>query len=209
MTKTSKRDTYHRGNVRADLISTAERILAAEGVKGIGLRRLARELSVVPSAVYNHFETHEQLLAAVAADGYRKLSASREKLWDPTASFETNIQNVVSGHILFAVRNAELYRLMHSFSLNQIEQHPDLKAQSGHVFMIAVNQYYPDADITSKITPDRYPLVFALWSMSHGLAELALSRIVDLDTSDTEAVSVAVRDVLSLLIEGAKTKLGA
>ena len=47
--------SYHKGNVRADMVREGLRILAEEGLEAVTLRRLAREIGIAPSSIYNHF----------------------------------------------------------------------------------------------------------------------------------------------------------
>ena len=46
---------YHHGNVKEALIDVAMKLIEANEVEMISLRRLSKEVGVTPSAVYNHF----------------------------------------------------------------------------------------------------------------------------------------------------------
>src|SRR5438128_1794302 len=57
---------YHHGNLRAELLSRAERKLETAGVTGLSLRELAREIGVSHGAPRQHFPDRQALLDALA-----------------------------------------------------------------------------------------------------------------------------------------------
>src|SRR6185503_21216238 len=68
-------DNYHHGDLRRALLDAALREVAERGVKDISLRALARAVGVSPRAPYRHFQTKDDLLAAVAAEGFVEYEA--------------------------------------------------------------------------------------------------------------------------------------
>jgi AcrR family transcriptional regulator len=72
--KTSaRRRNYHHGSLRRALIDAASSILQNEGVDALSLRAAARRAGVSQAAPYHHFENRDDLLAAVAAEGFNSL----------------------------------------------------------------------------------------------------------------------------------------
>ena len=53
-------------NTRADVVSAALRVLAAQGLEACSMRRVAAELDVQPSALYHHVPNKQSLLALMA-----------------------------------------------------------------------------------------------------------------------------------------------
>ena len=70
--------SYHHGNLRNELLDTAETQLGTEGVEELSLRALARSVGVSQTAPYRHFSDKNELLAALATRGYRKLLSELE-----------------------------------------------------------------------------------------------------------------------------------
>jgi AcrR family transcriptional regulator len=60
--------------VAAEIKEAAWRHLATEGVAGLSLRALSRELGVVSSALYRYYPSREDLLHALAADAHAALA---------------------------------------------------------------------------------------------------------------------------------------
>ena len=63
--------TYHHGNLRAALLDCAEQTLAAGGE--LSLRELARKVGVSHGAPRRHFADKQDLLDALALDGFQRL----------------------------------------------------------------------------------------------------------------------------------------
>ena len=64
---------YHHGNLREVLLESALRLIAEVGPTGFTLRELARRAGVSHNAPYRHFRDRDDLMAAVATQGYRDL----------------------------------------------------------------------------------------------------------------------------------------
>ena len=64
---------YHHGNLREVLLESGLRLIAEVGPTGFTLRELARRAGVSHNAPYRHFRDRDDLMAAVATQGYRDL----------------------------------------------------------------------------------------------------------------------------------------
>ena len=54
------------GHHRSDVLAHAVTLLDTHGLSALTMRRLGSELDVQPSAIYHHFASKQELLAAVA-----------------------------------------------------------------------------------------------------------------------------------------------
>jgi len=57
--------SYHHGNVKEALLTAAKKILETERVQSLTMRRLAKEVGVTPTAVYNYFSDKDELIMAI------------------------------------------------------------------------------------------------------------------------------------------------
>ena len=73
MNDTATTKSYHHGNLRAELLTTAIEQLRNTSVDELSLRALARSVGVSQTAPYRHFADKNELLAAMATNGYRDL----------------------------------------------------------------------------------------------------------------------------------------
>ena len=65
---------YHHGHLREALLEAAVRLIAEVGPTAFTLREVARRAGVSHNAPYRHFRNREDLIAAVAAQGFRELT---------------------------------------------------------------------------------------------------------------------------------------
>jgi AcrR family transcriptional regulator len=170
-----KPKAYHHGNLREALITEGLAVLAAGDQADISLRELARRIGVSPNAAYRHFADKEALLAALAAEGYRRLGAAGR----PAVSADP--QNRLNAHgrfyVDFAVKNPGLFRLMfggvvpHTATeeLERASSESLAALQSG----IAAASGLPFDDPKVAVGT-----VWA-WSIVHGLAHLILDGQLD------------------------------
>jgi AcrR family transcriptional regulator len=196
--------SYHKGNVREDLIAHAEKILKDEGLDAVTLRRLAREVGVVPSAVYNHFRDHETLLASIAADGFRKLRVARTSARDPNDTFEQALRRASRDDVIFACKNPNLFKLMFSFSFPEQHRYPELLEEAGKAFEVGVREWYGDVEFSVETSSKQYPAVLSVWGLMHGITLLLLDRMITLEKYDEKSIGEVVDVTLDVLIDGAR-----
>ena len=86
----------------------------ARGAEAIGIRAVAEAAGVTHAAPLHHFPDRISLLAAVAAEGQRRLAASLDAARQEAAGRGARalLGNVVRAHALWAARNAGLWDVM-------------------------------------------------------------------------------------------------
>ena len=67
---------YQHGNLREALIQAGLKLLGEAGVQGLSLRAAAQLAGVSHAAPYRHFKDKDALVAAVAEQGFRLLTAA-------------------------------------------------------------------------------------------------------------------------------------
>lgn len=176
---TSANAPYHHGNLRQALLEAALIILQKDGEAGLGLRDLARAVGVSAAAPYRHFDSRAALLEALAVTGFQRFSATMEAVAashpaDPMAAMGKT-------YVLFALENANLFRLMFSPQLKK-EGRPGLKMAADAAFETLRHIVGGDVS-TGRIK------ALAAWAKVHGLAILLLNGQIALRAGeDTEAL---------------------
>lgn len=110
------RKTYHHGDLRKVLLDAALAEVAAHGAQGLSMASLARRAGVAQSAPYRHFSDREDLLAAVATEGFERFT---EALLEAASDGDdvTALNRMAVAYLVFGERNVELYRLMFASGL--------------------------------------------------------------------------------------------
>ncbi len=79
-----------RGELTRRILEAAARQLAEVGVGALSVRSVARELGMVPSAVYRYFPSRDALLTAVILDAYGDLADAAERAAEEAAGRPAN-----------------------------------------------------------------------------------------------------------------------
>jgi AcrR family transcriptional regulator len=202
------RKSYHKGNVREGLIEAAEIVLQEEGLAALSLRRLAREIGVAPSAVYNHFSSREELLAAVAADGYRRMEALEKKFYGRGGEEpEKRLRLLVREYLRFAAEHPNLYRLMFSPDVVAYRVHPELNSAGDTSFKVSVEWWYGEGSYDSARSAIRYPYALAVWAMVHGAAMQMIDGLVTVSARRGETINALADVIADTLIDGVRPGL--
>jgi AcrR family transcriptional regulator len=124
------RHSYCPRNLPNALCEAARAILEEAGPDVVGVRETARRVGVSPAAAYRFFTNKDDLLASVAAEGFRELAAAIETV----ASESDPLGAVGLAYFDFALQKRGLFRLMFGPILAGRAKYPDLNEAAGVVF---------------------------------------------------------------------------
>ena len=165
--------SYHHGNLRNELLDTAELRLAESGVEELSLRALARAVGVSQTAPYRHFNDKSELLAALATRGYKALlgeleSAGRRAGANPVEQMYAFAETYVN----YAVAHPDRFKLMFGPTLQPIEDYPELHGvtRATHELVRAIMRRGIEQGLFRD--EDDHYMANAAWSGIHGLAVL-------------------------------------
>ncbi len=126
------RRTHRRSDLPNALRKAARAILDEAGPDGIGLRQTARRAGVPVAAAQRHFASREDLLASVAAEGFRELAVAM----DTVATGSDPLGEVGLAYFDFALQKRGLFSLMFGRILVERAKHPELNGAAGAVFSL-------------------------------------------------------------------------
>lgn len=183
-------------DVGVRLIDTAGRILSEEGLAGLSLRRLAAQAGASTMVVYTRFGDKDGLLAAMHAEGFRRLEAAlREAADGCPADPLAALAEMGIAYRRVALDNRHLYSLMFGAAAPGFE--PD---EAGRA--IADSAYEPLVEGVRKaiasgdlIDGDPERMALYLWAVSHGFVSLEIAGKLAGDPDTGEAT---YRDALLL-----------
>ncbi|UMM07866.1 TetR/AcrR family transcriptional regulator [Gluconobacter frateurii] len=160
------RRTYHHGDLRKVLLDAAQAEIAAHGAQGLSMASLARRAGVAQSAPYRHFSDREDLLAAVATDGFERFT---EALLEAASDGDdaTALKRMAVAYLVFGEANMELYRLMFASGLV-----PGAAPDSA-LKRAATASFQPLLDRVAASDPEASHLsAHVRWGQLHGLVML-------------------------------------
>ena len=163
-------EPYHHGNLRAALLEAAGKMLEASGPEALSLRGVARKLGVSHNAPYRHFATRDDLLAALAAEGFRSLGEATLKARSATVPGDNAVNWMGLAYIGFALKNPARYRLMFGGAKGNTEELSTTAKNSFMRLRNAVAQSgVPSADLAAV----------RAWAQVHGIAHLLLDKQIN------------------------------
>jgi len=180
MTTTTK-SSYHHGDLRAALLSTAMGML--ERGEPFSIRAVARQAGVSPTAPYRHFPDRESLESALAAQGLRDLRHELTRNRELPDTID-ELADLGVAYVEFALHRPALFRLMFGNECDhESEERVRAAADVHELLASAITHVFPDSDPID--------LTLGAWGLVHGLACLYLDR--KLTSPSIEGVAGQVR----------------
>jgi AcrR family transcriptional regulator len=162
---------YHHGNLRQALIHAALDLVAEHGARGFTLREVARKVGVSHNAPYRHFADRERLMAAIAIEGFHKLSESvAEAAAKRTHPMEKLIGGA-TGYLTFATRFPAHYEVMFG-AAGSGEPDPGLIEAGEAAFLLLIDGVRQCQKANVIRFADARQGARLMWSLLHGIASL-------------------------------------
>lgn len=198
---------YHHPDLHTALVRAAAAAIERSGYENLSLRELAESLGVSRAAPYRHFADRRALLAAVAADGFDRLTA----IYNANADQKTPQARLAAAgraYLAFAADRPQLFRLMFvSDLLGQSTAPPDpaLIRSAGEAYVVFESLVAATLD-----RPDDRAIkaaAIAIMSTSYGFALLRMNDRLKPFMYGTLTQSDLINAVLSIKLV-TKTKTG-
>jgi AcrR family transcriptional regulator len=168
-----RRRSYHHGNLREALIEAACALIEEKGPLGFTIAEAARAAGVSPAAPYRHFKGRDDLLEAVALQGFTLFAERLEAATEggeaaPLAAFTA----AGSAYLDFARTRPGYYMAMFEAGV-AIAGDPELKRAADRA--MAVLRLAAER-LSAHLPPAKRPpagmVANHIWAFSHGVVEL-------------------------------------
>jgi AcrR family transcriptional regulator len=162
---------YHHGNLKQVLLEAAVALIAETGPRGFTLREAARRAGVSHNAPYRHFRDRNDLLAAVATDGFDRLADAMARA-APKASPLNRLRRSGLAYVDFAIRWPQHFAAMFDAPWDQLD-YPECAAAAQRCFQTLLG-FVRESQAARQTPPgDPERLAYHAWSLVHGIAKLA------------------------------------
>ena len=158
------------------IIDAARKLLVEKGVNGLSLRAIAREIDYSPAGLYEYFDSKEDIIHAVNAEGHIRLARSMSAV-DPSLPFRDFSREVGLAYLRFARTNPDYYMLMFTTTPfgNDLEEF--MVEGSSFPILIGLIKRGLDEEVF-KMHPGGIPaMALIFWSAVHGLAMLENTQL--------------------------------
>ena len=174
----STKKTYHHGDLRQVLISEAAKIIREEGEDALSMRKLATNTGVSRTAPYHHFGDKQDLLCAIAEEGFRRFDLFFEQQTS-IGDLQSHLQKRLRVYVNFAIDNPEYYDLMFSSRIwksSKISSSlKDRAYGSFRRYTETVTALCENIELPLGVTPLRISQLS--WSTFHGMSRLVIDGI--------------------------------
>jgi AcrR family transcriptional regulator len=165
---------YHHGNLREALLEAAIRLIAEVGPTAFTLREVARRAGVSHNAPYRHFRDRDDLMAAVAAEGFRELKQAMMEGAGERRDALDRLKRAGLSYVSFAVRRPEHFTVMFDAPMSK-QKHPDSAAAAEQAFDTLMSFVKGAQDAGRLPSGDLRQMALLAWTMVHGIAKLAIT----------------------------------
>ena len=197
-----EQNSYHHGNLRAELLAAAVEMLGQIGADKLSMRAVSRQLGVSQSAPFRHFKDKNDLLTTLAIEGFHTLThvqkQAKKGLKPANALIATGV-----AYVEFACEQPELFKLMFSSKIENREQENNTELCIAGELAYAELHLCIQKGIDQGVFRQRpvEELALAAWAMVHGLAYLAIEGVGRDVPPDANHASV--QNSLEIFIGGA------
>lgn len=168
-----KRRPYHHGNLKRALLEASLSLIREIGPSAFTLREVARRAGVSHNAPYRHFRDKEELLAAVAAEGFDRLTESMVKAAESGSSALDRLRLSGRGYVQFALSHPQHFAVMFD-APRRFDLYPETRAAGERAFGTLVRYIEGCQEEGTLPRGDWKPLALLAWTMVHGVAKLAV-----------------------------------
>ena len=186
-----KNRPYHHGDLREVLLREARALLEEVDPGEVSLREIARRAGVSPRAPYRHFESRDALLAAIASDGFRKITSSFDEI--PLGNDLERLKKMGRVYVDFARADRRVFELMFS----PLIRHDDVQVASATAFERLVAATRPLAPEGSTLK-DWIRFATSIWSGLHGIATIGNDGVGELYASEVFVTPEEIIEALCL-----------
>jgi AcrR family transcriptional regulator len=202
-----KQGVYHHGNLRRVLLDAAVRVLEKEGVAALSLHALTRRAGVSSGAAYHHFASREELLTAVALEGFELLVGEMHRAIAGTeADPAAYLEGLGRAYIRFAIAHPGHFRVMFRPELHaHLGKGAGGPADEGLKLLDQAIARCQAAGLAAHVDPRA--LVLLAWSTVHGVSDLWVNGSLSQDqiVCDEAALIDSVVGTLTRLVIGQRS----
>lgn len=170
---------YHHGNLKKALVDAFIGLLETENADKISMRKLASDIGVAPTAVYNHFKSKDELAIAVKAQCLNHFADYLELHSVHASEPKEQIKELGKAYFNYSLEHAQFFKLIMGTAVPEQLVTEDLIAAGKRAedsIRAAVLSLLKQHDI--PVTQYNEGMgAFACWSIAHGISSLAEQKV--------------------------------
>ena len=170
-------DTYHRKNLKGDLIEAGIALVAKEGLEGFSLRKVAGLCGVSHAAPYSHFGNKDVLLEEMQNYVSESFSAELEKTIAKCKKPEALLMELGKSYLRFFSKHPNYFAFLFGKSNIALDltdrADPQKNYRPYEIFKAAAAKILAQKKCPKEKWND---ITISLWAFIHGITSLATMR---------------------------------
>jgi AcrR family transcriptional regulator len=158
--------SYHHGDLKNALLEASLKLIGEVGPEAFTLREVARALGVNHTAVYRHFEDKRALLAAIAEQGFDRMTSAMTSALEGVEGRRARLLALAQAYAGFALESPPHYRVMFGPRVNDDGKYPSLEAAIDRAVKVV------------RAEVDTRDDAMSVWIATHGYVTLMLEKRV-------------------------------
>lgn len=183
-------NTYHKENLKEELIKKTIEIISKEGIDKVSMRYLANKCEVSRQAPYNYFENKECMLKECASYVSNEFSFYLEKSIEGFDNSNPKVLTLMGrAYIEFFKKNPSYFDFIYNNNFYEIKltmKEVDNNFKPFEVFRRVCVNLTKSANISEEVG---FRSLVRCWSLVHGAASIVASNNVILDGEWDDALS--------------------
>ena len=169
-----ERRGYHHGSLKDALLDAARSLLVERGPAGFTLAEAAKLVGVTAAAPYRHFSDRNALLGELARRGFEQFGARLARAWDDgRPDPQTALSRMGGEYLAFSRDEPGLYAAMFNTMGSLCGPGPGASADKALETLRNASRRVLRG--RGALEGGARELALEIWSMSHGVAMLALA----------------------------------
>lgn len=168
-----ERQVLKQEEIKKLILSTAQKIVAKDGISGLSIRKITNIIDYSPAIIYHYFKDKDEIINKLMEENYQKIIRALTSIFSKDAEPEQKLKETARKYIELALQMPDEYmNIMLSSSPNILEHTSVLlsgasvKRQAIGVLCKIVKDYYKDITISD----DEIELTAQLiWTSTFGL----------------------------------------
>jgi AcrR family transcriptional regulator len=197
-------ERYHHGNLKESLVQMGLEILVKEGVESLTLREVARRVGVSHAAPYRHFADKNELIVAIADEGFTLLDEKLEETLKKNALRDTGAQitELAWTYVKFTFHHRSYMKVMFGSYVTDFTKYPGMEAKITRGRDLLESVILEGQKIKKLRDNDLRLMALSCWSMVHGVAMLLVERRSEINDYSESQLETFCRALMSNLLSG-------
>jgi len=169
------------------IVLAGRRLLDGEGSDAISMRRVAKAVGITPMAIYRHYSDRNELLNALADEGFEELAGLLVRA-PSSGSVEERLMRLGEIYLQHALENPRLFELMFLKPRPGARRYPeDFEIGQSPTANVVAEVVREGMDDNSFRRDKVWEIVFEIGALSHGLIMLFLGGRIRMSASSFRA----------------------